>query len=66
MMEKSKTEKAGKRIGFGIALLLFTSILYYLNSKFELINLKIAYKWYIFGIALIYIFYLALKKLIKG
>lgn len=59
---KKKSEKVGEFIGFGIALGIFTSILFYALSKFTVLEELVSYKTYISAIFLLYF----LKSAIKG
>jgi len=59
---KKKIEKVGEFIGFGIALGIFSSLLFYMLSKFISIEQIINYKLYITSIFLLYF----LKSAIKG
>lgn len=59
---KKKSEKIGEFIGFGLALSIFFSILFYILSKFTAIEQIINYKLYISYILLLY----SLKSAIKG
>lgn len=59
---KKKSEKIGEFIGFGVALTVFFSILFYVLSKFTGLDQMINYKLYISSILLLYI----LKSAIKG
>lgn len=59
---KKKSEKLGEFLGFGIALTIFFSILFYVLSKFTGLGQMINYKLYISSILLLYI----LKSVIKG
>ena len=65
MEKNTKIENFGKIIGFGIALLIFVSILYYINSKSSLINFNISYTNYISIIIAIYVIILILMNFIK-
>jgi len=61
--KESMVEKVGKKIGFGIAMVLFVSVFYYILSRFvPVLNLRL-YKIVIGSIILIYILWLVLKKL---
>lgn len=59
---KKKSEKIGEFIGFGMALGIFFSLLFYVLSKFIGIEKLIDYKWYISSI----FFFYFLKSMIKG
>lgn len=59
---KKKSEKIGEFLGFGIALGVFFSILFYVLSKFTGIEQVINYQLYISSILFLYV----LKSTIKG
>lgn len=59
---KKKSEKLGEFLGFGVALGIFFSLLFYMLSKFTSIEQIINYKLYIPSIFALYF----LKSAIKG
>lgn len=59
---KKKSEKAGEFFGFGLAVGIFASILFYALSKFTSFEQIINYKTYISSIFLLYF----LKTAVKG
>lgn len=65
MKENLRMKYLGKTFGFGIALSIFVSVLYYINNKSNLINLQVTYKVYITIIVTLYISALILLNLIK-
>jgi positive regulator of sigma E activity len=52
------SERIGEIVGFGAALTLFSSIIYYLLSRLGLIIVYISYPLFVFSIISIYIIYL--------
>ena len=61
-VKENKAKKAGKIIGFGIAMVVFTSVFYYIFSKFfDVLNLNI-YFIIIASIIIIYIIYVIIKN----
>lgn len=59
---KKKSEKIGEFIGFGIALGIFFSVLFYMLSKFTGIQQMIKYEVYISSIFFLY----SLSLIIRG
>lgn len=59
---KKKSEKIGEFIGFGLALGIFFSLLFYMLYRFTAIEELISYKIYISSIFALYF----LKSIIKG
>lgn len=59
---KKKSEKIGEFLGFGIALGIFFSLLFYVLSKLTSTGQVIDYKWYISSILFLY----SLKSAVKG
>ena len=62
---RKKSEKIGEFIGFAIALGIFSSILFYMLSKFTSIEQLINYKMYISSIFLLYFIKTAIKGIPK-
>jgi len=59
---KKKSEKIGEFLGFGIALGIFFSLVFYFSSKFWDLNNLIGYKTFIASVFSLYF----LKSIIKG
>ena len=62
---RKKSEKIGEFIGFAIPLGIFSSILFYMLSKFTSIEQLINYKMYISSIFLLYFIKTAIKGIPK-
>ncbi len=59
---RSKTEKLGEFFGFGVAMTIFASLLFYLLNRFFSLNQYISYKYAISGVLFAYV----LRRAIKG
>jgi len=56
-----KVEDIGYKLGFGTGLFIFSTIIYYVLSKSNLIPSYIQYSYYIASIIAVYVLYLAAK-----
>ena len=63
--EKSLSEKVGKRLGFFVGLIIFSTLLFFVGSKFRIIPQGTPYFVIIPLVVAIHIIYSAVKVVIK-